>query len=348
MKKKILLALAAAGTVFLFSGCGGSGGAGGGGGSSLPESKPRTDTPAAMTVKYGDRTAYFYEYKDVDLSAAKGQHFRPGLVKQGESLYFVMRDPDAERLDFALYEVKIQKETGKDCKKLVTIAGAEPVYGDGKNVYFSEKYQENGKNKYILSYYDGTAVKRGPNPEDTGERTRWYAGKDGYLYELVYGGKDSFVNLVKAENGTFKQEKKELLSATALNKDIYTYDIRADAQGIYAGGILLKDGKEATNEQGKKMAAMSIFDTQGKLQRTLSPGYMNGARTAVSDHFVVFANSYYTKQDNKKLYEYTIYDKSNGKELGRFGLEFLTYAMVGADGDSIYLIGNQKLYRMDL
>ncbi len=345
MKKKILLALAAAGTALVLSGCGGSGG--GGGGSSLPESKPRTDTPAAMTVKYGDRTAYFYEYKDVDLSPAKGQHFRTGMVKQGESLYFVMRDPDAERLDFALYEVKIQKETAKDLKKLVPIAGAEPVYGDGKNVYFAEKYQENGKNKYILSYYDGTEVKRGPDPKDTGTSKRWRA-KDGYLYELESFGKDASLDLVKAENGTFKVEKKDLISAADLNKEIYTYNIRADEKGIYAGGLLLKDGKKATNEQGKELAAMSIFDTNGKLQRTLSPGYMNGARTAVSDHFVVFADSYYKKQDNKKIFEYTVYDKSNGKELGRFGLEFLTHAMVGADGDSIYLIGNSKLYRMDL
>ena len=344
MKKKILLALAAAGTALVLSGCGGSGGSGGGSG--LPESKPRTDTPATMTVKYGDRTAYFYEYKDVDLSAAKGQHFRSGPIKQGDSLYFVMRDPDTERLSFALYEVKIQKETGKDCKKLAP-TGAQPVYGDGKNVYFAQKYQENGKDKYILSYYDGTEVKRGPNPEDTGERKRWRA-KDGYLYELVSFGKDSSVNLVKAENGTFKMEKKEFISAADLNKEIYTYHIRADEKGLYAGGTLLKDGKEATNEQGKKLAAMSLFDANGKYQRTLSPGYMNGAQTAVSDHFVVFADSYYRKQDNKKIFEYTIYDKSNGKELGRFGLEFLTHAMVGADGDSIYLIGNSKLYRMDL
>lgn len=341
MKKKILLALAAMGMAAFLSGCGG-----GGGGStvgSLPASKPRTETAATMTVKYGDRTAYFYEYKDLDLKDSRNEF--GSMVKTGDHLYFVSRYPENGKSSFGLYEVKIEKETAKDLKKIAEVSKVNPVYSDGKQIYFSQKIQENGKNKNILSYYDGKDVKFGPDLKDSGERKRWLA-KEGYLYELA--GYDGEVNLVKSENGKFTKEGETLIPTADLTKASTAFSISGDAQGIYISGLLKKDGKQVKDENNRGTCALSIFDTKGKYQRTISPGYLTGASSAVSDHFIIFSNEYYKKNNGQREYEYAVYNKSNGAELGRFILDFHGETMVGADGDSVYILGNKKLYRVDL
>ncbi len=340
MKKKILLALAMGAAVFL-SGCGGGGGGNTGG--SLPASKPRTETAATMTVKYGERTAYFYEYKDLDLKDSRNEF--GSMLKAGDKLYYVARYPENGKSSFGLYEVKIEKETAKDLKKLADASRTKPIYTDGKNVYFSQKIKENGKDKYILSYYDGKDVKLGPNVKDSGERSRWLA-KDGYLYEL--DGANEVVNLMKSENGKFTKEGETLISKADLTKESTAPSIRADGEGIYIGGLLKKDGKTVKDENNRGTTALSIFDAKGKYRRTLSPGYLTGASTAVTDHFILFSNEYYKKNNGQTEYEYAVYNKVSGAELGRFITNFHGQTMLGADGDSVYILGNKKLYRVDL
>ena len=340
MNKKILLALAAASLALTVSGCG----------DSLPSSKQKTDTPPTYTEKYGDRTAYVYECQGVDVSKA---HSYSHILKKGDNLYFISANVEKNDNTYPLYQVKIEKETTKDLKKLCdnTIRTA-PIFTDGKNVYFSQNTKDaQGKKQDGIAYLDGTTVKPGADPKASNSKSRCFA-KDGYIYEVDLErekGKawSSVVNLMKVENGKFTKEGNSVVGigeADKYNKAAY---IRADAQNVYIYGILLKDGKEV-KEEGRTIAGLSVFDTKGKYVRSYTPGYRSGSTFAVTDHFVVFASFYSTRENNKNYYEWTVYNKADGKEVGRFKLPFFTEAMT-AEGDSIYAAGsNKKLFRMDL
>ncbi len=340
MKKKILLALAAASVALTISGCG----------DSLPASKPKTDTPPTYAEKYGERTAYVYEYQGVDIS--KGHSFG-SILKKDDNLYFISSNLAGSNGTYPLYQVKIEKETGKDLKKLCdNTVRTSPIFTDGKNVYFTQNTKDaQGKTIDGIAYLDAATIKPGADPKVSNSSSRCYA-KDGYIYEVDLDrekgkGWKPVVNLMKVENGKFTKEGNSVIGmgdADKYNKAAY---IRADAQNIYVYGVLLKDGKEV-KEEGRTISGLSVFDTKGKYVRSYAPGYRTGATFAVTDHFVVFASFFATKENGKNYYEWTVYNKADGKEMGRFKLPFFTEAMT-ADGDSIYAAGsNKKLFRMDL
>lgn len=324
MKKKILWAVAACGIALALSGCGG-------GDKKSEPAKPKP-TPTA-TAQMGQQTINIYEYKGADLSGMDGKYGQDVVYLKG-SVYFTAKDKEGKS-ENALYEAELKDETVKVLYK-VSAAGKRnySVFTDGRVIYF---HAENGAFRKF-SYYDGSVIKDCANPQDPGAAVRGFGYNNNTVYELNSKG----LTLQTTDKGKFTQKGNVLVPAADVSRVIRADSIDAEFNGVFLKGISPKKGVAMSTVVG-----YSTTGVEGKTYLGYDVGYTNPAGSSVvTDHYVVFGGG---KAENGK-YPYKVYNKTSGKVVGEFKLDFVATSMGFLDDDDIIILSatTNKLYRMEL
>lgn len=324
MKKKFLWAIAACGIALALSGCGG-------GDKNAAPQKPKP-TPTA-TAKIGEQTVKIYEYKGADLSGMDGKYSRDVVYLKG-AVYFTAKDKEG-KAENALYEARLKDETIKTLYK-VSEAGKRnySVFTDGSNIYFHAE-----KNAFRqFSYYDGSVIRECANPRDPGSAVRGFGYNSKTVYELNHKG----LTLQTTDKGKFTQKGNVLVSAADVSRVIQADSIDSDFNGVYLKGVFPTKGRMM-----RTVVGYSTTGVQGKTYIGYDVGYTDPAGSCVvTDDYVVFGGG---KAENGK-YPYKVYNKTSGKLLGEFALDFAATSMGLLDDDDIIILSatTHKLYRMEL